>query len=35
MTNRHEHQRVMNLSVICQREHQTYIVITEENREVR
>jgi hypothetical protein len=33
--NRHEQNRMLNLSVISQREHQTYIVITEENREVR
>jgi hypothetical protein len=35
VTNRHEHKRVLNLTVIPQSKHQDYIVITEENREVR
>jgi ribosomal protein S17 len=35
VTNRQEHKRVLNLSVISQSEHQTYIVIIEENIEVR
>ena len=34
-SDRHEHKRVLNLSVIFQSKHQTYIVITEENKEVR
>ena len=33
VTNRHEHKRVLNLNVISQSKHQTYI--TEENKEVR
>ena len=33
MPDRHEQKRVLNLSVISQSEHQTYI--TEENKEVR
>lgn len=32
MTHRHEHRRVLNLSVISQSKHQTFIVITEEIR---
>ena len=35
VTNRHKHNRVLNLSIISQNEHQTYIVITEQSREVR
>jgi hypothetical protein len=33
VTNRHEHQRVLNLSVMSQSEHQIYIA--EENKEVK
>lgn len=32
---RHEHKRVLNLSVTFQSEHQTYIVITEENMDIK
>jgi hypothetical protein len=35
VTNRQEHKRVLNLSIISQSEHQAYIVITEENKVVR
>lgn len=34
VANRHEHKRVLNLSVISQSKHQTFIVITEEIRKL-